>query len=73
MAQFPLGADGLSLWLAFTSTILLIASELLSSSYGTAGLILNGRRLRAVALTMALLFLITIAYRIYGILTLANP
>jgi hypothetical protein len=59
----------ISLWLAITATILLITSELISPHYGKTSLLINKKRLRNVALIMGILFLITVAIRIYGIIT----
>ena len=67
---FPLGPWDLSLWTAITAIILLATSELLSPYYGRTRLMINRRRLRIVALVVALIFLATVAYRIYGIVTL---
>jgi dipeptide/tripeptide permease len=63
---FPLGFSDLTLWTAVVAIILLITSELLSSYYGRTGII-NKRRLRLVALIFALIFLGTVAYKIYEI------
>ena len=65
--MFPLSLWDLSLWLAITAIILLATSELLSPYYGQTSLLINKRRLRNVALTMGILFLSTIALRIYEI------
>jgi len=48
--------------------ILLVTSELLSPYYGRTGLLINKKRLRAVAFVVALIFLATVAYRIYDII-----
>jgi hypothetical protein len=63
----PLGFWDLSLWTAIVAIILLITSELLSPYYGRTGIVLNRRRLRAVALVTGLFFLSTVAYAIYEI------
>jgi hypothetical protein len=65
----PLGFWDLSLWTAIIAIILLVTSELLSPYYGRTGILLNRKRLRAVALIVALIFLGTVAYRIYEIVT----
>lgn len=64
---FPLTFDDLSIWSAITAIILLITSELLSPYYGRAGILVDRRRLRMVAIALALIFLSTVAYRIYEI------
>lgn len=65
--EFPLSFWDLSLWLAITAIILLATSELVSPYYGQTGLLINKRRLRNAALTMGILFLFTVAIRIYEI------
>jgi hypothetical protein len=67
--NFPLSFWDISLWLAVTAIILLITSELISPYYGKTNLLINKKRLRNVALTMSIMFLITVAIRIYGIIT----
>ena len=66
---FPLGFWDLSLWTAVTAIILLATSELLSPYYGRTRLMINKRRLRIVALVVALIFLATVTCRIYEIVT----
>jgi hypothetical protein len=66
--QFPLSFWDLSLWLAITAIILLITSELLSPNYGKRNLAIERKRLRNVALTISMLFLITVIIRIYEII-----
>jgi len=68
---FPLGFWDLSLWTAIIAIILLVTSELLSPYYGRTGLLIDKKRLRMVALIVALIFLATVAYRIYEIVTKA--
>jgi hypothetical protein len=63
----PLGFWDLSLWAAIVAIILLVTSELLSPYYGRTGIVINRQRLRLVALGLALIFLGTVAYRIYQI------
>jgi hypothetical protein len=67
--DFPLSFWDISLWLAVTAIILLITSELISPYYGKTNLLINKKRLRNVALTISIMFLITVAIRIYGIIT----
>lgn len=69
--RFPLSLWDLSLWLAVTAVILLVTSELISPYYGKTKFPINKQRLRNVALTVSILFLITVAIRIYGIITSA--
>jgi hypothetical protein len=67
----PLSFWDLGLWAAVTAAILLATSELLSPYYGWTGIAIQRRRLRIVALVVALIFLATVAYRIYEIVTKA--
>ena len=66
--QFPLSFWDLSLWLAITAIILLVTSELISPYYGKTNLLIERKRLRNVALTIGMLFLITVIIRIYEII-----
>ena len=66
--QFPLSFWDISLWLAVTAIILLITSELISPYYGRTNLLVNKKRLKNVSLTVSILFLITVAIRVYGII-----
>jgi len=66
---FPLNFWDISLWLAVTAIILLITAELTSPYYGKTKLLIDKKKLRKVALTMGILFLITVAIRIYQIIT----
>lgn len=66
--QFPLSFWDISLWLAVTAIILLITSELTSPYYGKTNILINKKRLKNAALTMGVLFLITVAIRIYEII-----
>jgi hypothetical protein len=67
--QIPLSFWDISLWLAVTAIILLITAELISPYYGQTNLLINKERLKKAALLMGALFLITVAIRIYGIIT----
>ena len=67
--SFPLSFWDISLWLAVTAIILLITSELISPYYGKTNILINKKRLRQTALTIGILFLITVTIRIYGIIT----
>jgi len=68
--EFPLTFWDTSLWLAITAIILLATAELISPYYGQTNLLIEKRRLRQVALLLGVLFMITVAIRIYGIITL---
>jgi hypothetical protein len=67
--QLPLDFWNIGLWLAVTSIILLITAQLVSAYDGSGTLLINAKRLKYAALTMGLLFLATVAIRIYGIIT----
>ena len=67
--NFPLSFWDISLWLAVTAIILLITSELISPYYGKTNILINKKRLRNAALTTGILFLITVAIRIYSVVT----
>lgn len=66
--QFPLTFWDISLWLAVTAIILLATAELISPYYGRTNLVVEKGRLRKVALLLGILFMITVAIRIYGII-----
>ena len=65
--NFPLSFWDISLWLAITAIILLATSELISPYYGRTNLLINKKRLKQTAIAVGILFLITVAIRIYGI------
>ena len=67
--SIPLSFWDISLWLAITAIILLITSELISPYYGKTNLLINKKRLKNAALTMGILFLITVVIRIFDIIT----
>jgi len=64
----PLSFWDLSLWIAVTAIILLVTSELLSPYYGRTSIVVNKKRLRMVALSLGILFMITVFIRVYEIL-----
>jgi hypothetical protein len=66
--QFPLSFWDISLWLAITATILLIASEMLSSPHSKTNIFIDKKKLRNVALVVSILFLITVAIRVINII-----
>jgi len=67
--QIPLDFWNLSLWLAVTGIILLITVQLASAYSGKATILIDQKKLRTTALVMGMLFLATVAIRIYGIVT----
>jgi hypothetical protein len=64
----PLTMSDISLLLAVESIVLLVTSELISPYYGAANLKIRKKRLRNAAIAMSVLFLVTVAARITGIL-----
>ena len=67
--RFPLTFWDVSLWLAVTAIILLATSELVSPHYGQTNIIIEKGRLRKAALTLGILFMVTVVIRVYGIIT----
>jgi hypothetical protein len=67
--EFPLTFWDISLWLAVTAIILLITTELTSPRYGRTRLYIERERLRNITLVVSLLFSLTVAIRIYEIIT----
>ena len=57
----------ISLWLAITAIILLISVQLISAYDGPATILADTKRLKYAAIALGLLFLATIAIRIYQI------
>jgi hypothetical protein len=67
--QIPLDFWNISLWLAVSGIILLITAQLVSAYDGKATLLIDQRKLKTAAVIMGILFLATVAIRIYGIVT----
>jgi hypothetical protein len=67
--QIPLDFWNISLWLAVSGIILLITAQLVSAYDGKATLLIDQRKLKTAAVIMGILFLATVAIRIYGIIT----
>jgi hypothetical protein len=64
--RFPLSISDIGLWLAVTAIILLVTSELLSSSTGKLGNVaVEKKRLRIAALTLGLGFMATVVMRVF--------
>jgi len=64
--NFPLSTSDISLWLAVTAIILLVTSELLSSSTGySRNIAIEKKRLRLVALALGAGFMITVVMRVF--------
>lgn len=67
--QIPLDFWNVSLLFAVTGVILLITAQLASAYDGNATLLIDQRKLKNTAIVMGVLFLVTVAMRIYGIVT----
>ena len=67
--QIPLDLWNLSLWFAVTEIILLITAQLASAYDGNTSLLIDQRKLKNMALRIGILFLLTVAIHIYGIVT----
>jgi hypothetical protein len=67
--QIPLDFYDVSLWFAVTGLILLITAQLASAYDGNATILIDQRKLKNTAIVMGVLFLVTVAMRIYGIVT----
>jgi len=64
--RFPLSISDIGLWLAVTAIILLVTSELLSSSSGRLGNVaVEKKRLRIAALALGLGFMATVVMRVF--------
>lgn len=63
--HFPLSISDIGLWLAVTAIILLITSELITSSTGYLGtIVIDKKRLRLLALALGIGFMITVVMRV---------
>jgi hypothetical protein len=64
--QFPLSVSDIGLWLAVTAIILLVTSELLSTSTGSLGnVVIDKKRLRIIALALGIGFMATVVMRVF--------
>ena len=66
--HIPLDFWNVSLWFAVTAIILLITAQLASAYDGNATILINQKKLKNTAIVMGMLFLITVAIRIYGLI-----
>jgi len=66
--QIPITFWTISLWLAVTAIILLITAQLVSAYDGQASLLVEKKRLKNAAIIIGMLFLTTVAIRIYEII-----
>ena len=67
--QIPLDFYNVSLWFAVAGLILLITAQLASSYEGNITTLIDQRKLKNVVVVMGVLFFITVAMRICGIVT----
>jgi hypothetical protein len=67
--QIPLDFWNVSLFLAVTSLILLITAQLISAYDGPASILIEQKKLKTAAITTGILFLATVAVRVYAIIT----
>lgn len=63
----PLTFSDADLLFALGAIILLITAELASSYYGLTNLTINKKKLRNAAFVTGAIFLVTVAFRIFGI------
>jgi hypothetical protein len=64
--KFPLSLSDIGLWLAVTAIILLVTSELLSTSSGQLGKVaIEKKRLRLIALALGICFMATVVFRVF--------
>jgi hypothetical protein len=68
LMNFPLSFWDISLLTAIIATILLITSEMLSPYYGKINILINKKKLKNTAITVSIIFLITVALKIISIL-----
>lgn len=61
---FPIDYWDIIFLLAVTSLILLVTSELLSPYYGKLNLVINKNKIKNVATTLSILFVVTLVMRI---------
>jgi len=64
----PISFLDLNLLIAVTAIILLVTSELLSPQYGRTSITINKKRLRTAALSLGILFVLTLSIHVYEIL-----
>lgn len=66
---FPISFWDIGLWISVITIVLLITLELTTPYSGQVNLAIERRRLRQVALILTIIFMLTVAIRIYEILT----
>jgi len=66
--QLPLNFLNIILWLGITAMILLITAQLVSSYEGPQSILADERKIENTGILVGILFLITIAIRIFGLI-----
>ncbi len=64
--SIPIELQDLSVLLGVNAIILLLTSEMVSPEHGRIGIHVNRKRLRIAALTVSILFLITVILKTFG-------
>ena len=64
---FPLGFSDVSVLLGVMSVVLLVTSEFLSANYLNISILVNRSKLRLSAVTVSILFLVSLVARLFGI------
>lgn len=64
---FVVTLSDLSVWLAGTSLILIVASELLTPFFGTRNAIVETRKIRMIAIVFCIGFLVTVSIKLISL------
>lgn len=67
MMAFDFSFWDLALWLATTSLIMLVASELLAPHFGRKKLLIDTNKLRMVAIIFSIAFIFTVGIRVLSL------
>ena len=66
--QWPLNFLNIILWLGITTVILLVTAQLVLSYEGPQSIMADERKIENAGILVGILFLITIAIRIFGLI-----
>ncbi len=66
--QLPLNFLNIILWLGITAMILLVTAQLVLSYEGPQSIMVEERKIENAGILVGILFLITIAIRIFGLI-----
>jgi hypothetical protein len=66
--QLPLNFLNIILWLGITAMILLVTAQLVLSYEGPQSILADERKIENAGILVGILFLITIAIRIFGLI-----